>query len=137
MIAGELEYLHGQTGNEDYDYFFKKLFEKKGNRKTTEEKTARKEKRKAFWSKIGSGITGTGESEGLLGSVGNVMSLLKPKEQQGNFEVGIGHNVENTTNKGLPKEIVIIGGIVVLGVAAWGFSQYQKNQALKLETKSI
>jgi len=135
MIAGELEYIHGQGTDEDqYDYFFKKLFGKKNNRpkKTEEEKAARKEKRSAFWGKVGGGYQEAGGAEGILGTVGNVMNFFKPSEQPEDYQVGMGHPGEEAEQKkGIPKEVIIIGGIAVIAVAAWGFSQYKKNQAIK------
>ena len=137
MIAGEIEYIHGQGTDEDqYDYFFKKLFGKKNKpKKTDEEKAARKEKRSAFWGKVGGGYQKAGGAEGILGTVGNVLSFFKPSGQAEDFEVGMGHPDDGQGNapekKGIPKEVMIIGGIAVIAVAAWGFSQYKKNQAIK------
>ena len=134
MIAGELEYIHGQgTGEDQYDYFFKKLFGKKNKRpkKTEEEKAASKEKRSAFWGKVGSGYQKAGGAEGILGTVSNVMNFFKPGEQPEDYEVGMGHPEEEEQKKGIPKEVIIIGGIAVIAVAAWGFSQYKRNQAIK------
>jgi len=135
MIAGELEYINGQEMDEDqYDYFFKKLFGKKNKRpkKTADEKAAQKEKRNAFWGKVGGGYQKAGGAEGILGTVGNVMNFFKPSDQPEDFEVGMGHTQgEPEQKKGIPKEVMIIGGIAVIAVAAWGFSQYKKNQAIK------
>lgn len=135
MIAGELEYLHGhQEGREQYDYFFKKLFGNRNKRpkRTTEEKAVRKEKRKAFWGEIGNGYQKAGGAEGVLGTVGNVLNFFKPSDQQKNFEVDMGRTENEPEQKnGIPKEVMIVGGIAVIAFAAWGLSQYKKNQLIK------
>jgi len=134
MISGELEYIQGQASGDDYeyDYFFKKLFGKK----TAEEKEARKKKRKAFWASIGQGYQELGGAAGIIGTAQGVKDLVQPGEEDSDFEVGVGHSKEEepeTTekDKGIPKEVLIIGGIAVFAVGIWGYSHYRKNQAIK------
>ena len=133
MITGELEYIHGLAsgGNYEYDYFLKKLFGKK----TEEEKAANKKKRKAFWESIGKGYQELGGVEGIIGTAQGVKDLIKSGEEPDDYEVNMGHSKEeeetDEKEKGISKEVLIIGGIAVFAVGIWGYSQYRKNQALK------
>jgi len=136
MITGEIEYLNGKREEQDYeyDYFFKKLFGKK----TAAEKEARKKKRRAFWASIGQGYQDIGGAAGIVGTVGTVKDFIKPSDEPSDFEVGMGHSKEEEEakkaakeDKGIPTEVIIIGGIAVLAIGAWGYSRYRKNQAIK------
>lgn len=133
MITGELEYLHSLASGEDhqYDYFLKKLFGKK----TEEEKQETEQKRNSFWDVIGKGYQELGGVEGIIGTAQGVKELVKPSEEPSDFEVNMGHGKEEEETKekekGISKEVLIIGGIAVFAVGIWGVSQYRKNQMLK------
>ena len=104
-------------------------------KKTEEEKAANKKKRKAFWESIGKGYQELGGVEGIIGTVGGVKELIKPSEEPDDYEVNMGHSKEeeetDEKEKGISKEVLIIGGIAVFAVGIWGYSHYRKNQALK------
>ncbi|HEY9084029.1 MAG TPA: hypothetical protein VIN73_11895 [Vicingaceae bacterium] len=131
MITGEIAYLYGwgSRGNDEYAYFLKKLFGKK----TLEEKAANKNKRKAFWESIGKGYQELGGVEGIVGTAQGVKAFIKSGEQPDDFEVNIGHTKEKEeiTEKGISKEVLIMGAVAVFAVGIWGISHYRKNQALK------
>ncbi len=135
-------YLANQTGevsDSHYDNFF---WKKKGNKKpkkTEEQKAASKEKRKAFWGKVGQGYKDAGGAEGILGTVGNVFSFLKGGSQatgEYDYEMSVGRPGENPQNaqqkQGIPTGVWIVGGIVVLAVGGYLYTQSQKNKAAQL-----
>lgn len=132
MIAGETEGLIARHGREDaYDNFL--FFGKNKNKKTPEEKAAKKEKRQQFWSKVGDQF-----KEG--GAVSNILSMIgvggggasgQQTGQPSDYEFNVGAEV-TPEKKGIPTAVWIVGGVLVLGAAFYGYTQYQKNKQIKL-----
>ncbi|MCB9448689.1 MAG: hypothetical protein H6585_10130 [Flavobacteriales bacterium] len=118
MIAGETEYLLGMSDS-NQDYFFKKLFSGKNKQpKDPKLKEEKKQKRQQWWSKQKEGFQQAGGMEGVGKTIGNVVNLFKGTSQEppSDYDVNMGHD-ESQDKKGVPKEVWIIGGIVVvLGV---------------------
>lgn len=126
-----------EVSDSHYDHFFwnkKKKGEKKP-KKTAEQKVASKEKRKAFWGKVGQGVQDAGGAEGILGTVTNVFSFLKGGGQdteQYDYEMNMGHSQDGQNqqqSKGVPMAVWIVGGIAVLAVGGYLYTQNQKKQA--------
>jgi len=139
MIAGETEtILARQAGTSHYDnflFFGKKKDKKKKTKKelTPEELEARKAKRQQFWSNIGQEFQEGGTVSNILGlfGVGGGGETAEPSDYEFGMAGG-GQQPQPDQKKGIPTGALIIGGIVILGVAAYGYTQYQKNQQLKL-----
>jgi len=134
MIAGEIEHITGQMSDDNYDYFFKKWNEKRKAKKAAKppkDKEAAKTKRKEFWNKAGEKLQDAGGAEGIGSTIGNVINFFKPGEEPEDYEINVGGDPNNQPQKGIPTEIMIIGGVVLAGALVWGYSVYKKNQAVK------
>ena len=128
MIAGEIEQsMIGPNGeNPYYDHFlFKGKKKKKKKELTPEERAARREKRKKFWSSIGQEFREGGTIRNILGLFG---ADGDETEAPSDYQISTGASFTEPPKKKLPSGVMIVGGLVVLGIAAWGISQYQKNQ---------
>ncbi len=106
-----------KANDNDYDEIFGLGKNRKNKRpkKTEEETAAAKEKRRAFFGKLGQGFQDAGGAEGILGTVTNVVSLFKGSDDQmsSDFELSMGQKAESD-KKSLTTGILIIGGISVL-----------------------
>lgn len=129
----------GQVADTHYDNFFWNKKGKKKTKKTEEEKAAAKEKRKAFWGNLGKGVKDAGGVQGILGTASNVISFFKGESQASgeyDYEMNMGHpedNPQNTVQKqGISTGVWIVGGIVVLAVGGYLYSQSQKNKAIQM-----
>lgn len=139
MIAGETEYIiHG--GEDNYDYFLKNLFKKDPNKqtkpkRTAEEKAARKEQRQQWWGKQKEGFQKAGGVEGITSTFGNIVGFFKDDTPTDyDISMGGGQPAPQPEKKGIPKEVIIIGGIAVLVIAAYGFSVMQKNKKVQIQS---
>ncbi|MDC1188634.1 hypothetical protein N8089_02460 [Flavobacteriales bacterium] len=138
MIAGETEYIiHG--GEDNYDYFLKNLFKKNPNKqakpkRTAEEKAARKEQRQQWWGKQKEGIQNAGGVDGITSTIGNIVGFFKKDNTPSDYDIsmGGGQPAPQPEKKGVSKEVMIIGGIAVLVIAAYGFSVMQKNKKVQI-----
>lgn len=139
MIAGETEYIiHG--GEDNYDYFLKNLFKKDPNKqpkpkRTAEEKAARKEQRQQWWGKQKEGFQKAGGVEGITSTIGNIVGFFKD-DMPSDYDIsmGGGQPAPQSEKKGISKEVMIIGGIAVLVIAAYGFSVMQKNKKVQIQS---
>lgn len=138
MIAGETEYIiHG--GEDNYDYFLKNLFKKVPNKqakpkRTAEEKAARKEQRQQWWGKQKEGFQKAGGVEGITSTIGNIVGFFKDDTPSDyDISMGGGQPAPQPEKKGISKEVMIIGGIAVLVIAAYGFSVMQKNKKVQIQ----
>lgn len=139
MIAGETEYIiHG--GEDNYDYFLKNLFKKDPNKqakpkRTAEEKAARKEQRQQWWGKQKEGFQKAGGMEGITSTIGNIVGFFKDDTPTDyDISMGGGQPPPQPEKKGISKEVMIIGGIAVLVIAAYGFSVMQKNKKVQIQS---
>ena len=140
MIAGETEYIiHG--GEDNYDYFLKNLFKKDPNKqikpkRTAEEKAARKEQRQHWWGKQKEGFQKAGGFQGLGSTIGNVAGFFKKDDTPSDYDISVGGGqpAPQSEKKGISKEAMIIGGIAVLVIAAYGFSVMQKNKKVQIQS---
>ena len=139
MIAGETEYIiHG--GEDNYDYFLKNLFKKDPNKqakpkRTAEEKAARKEKRQQWWGKQKENFQNAGGVEGITSTLGNIVGFFKDDTPSDyDISMGGGQPAPQPEKKGISKEVMIIGGIAVLVIAAYGFSVMQKNKKVQIQS---
>ena len=140
MIAGETEYIiHG--GEDNYDYFLKNLFKKDPNKqpkpkRTAEEKAARKEQRQQWWSKQNENFQKAGGLQGLGSTIGNITGFFKKDNTPSDYDIsmGGGQPTSQPEKKGISKEVMIIGGIAVLVIAAYGFSVMQKNKKVQIQS---
>ena len=130
----------GEVSDSHYDSFFWKKKGEKKPKKTEEQKAASKEKRKQFWGKVGQGVQDAGGAEGILGTVTNVFSFLKGGSAdtgQYDYEMNMGHSEDGQQNqqkKGVPTAVWIVGGIAVLAIGGYLYTQNQKKQAALLTT---
>ncbi len=138
MIAGETEYIiHG--GEDNYDYFLKNLFKKDPNKqkpkRTAEEKAARKEQRQQWWGKQKENFQNAGGVEGITSTLGNIVGFFKDDTPSDyDISMGGGQPAPQPEKKGISKEVMIIGGIAVLVIAAYGFSVMQKNKKVQIQS---
>lgn len=139
MIAGETEYIiHG--GEDNYDYFLKNLFKKDPNKqakpkRTAEEKAARKEQRQQWWGKQKENFQNAGGVEGITSTLGNIVGFFKDDTPSDyDISMGGGQTVSQPEKKGISKEVMIIGGIAVLVIAAYGFSVMRKNKKVQIQS---
>ena len=139
MIAGETEYIiHG--GEDNYDYFLKNLFKKDPNKqakpkRTAEEKAARKEQRQQWWGKQKENFQNAGGVEGITSTLGNIVGFFKD-DTPSDYDISMGGEqpAPQPEKKGISKEVMIIGGIAVLVIAAYGFSVMQKNKKVQIQS---
>jgi hypothetical protein len=139
MIAGETEYIiHG--GEDNYDYFLKNLFKKDPNKhakpkRTAEEKAARKEQRQQWWGKQKENFQNAGGVEGITSTIGNIVGFFKDDTPSDyDISMGGGQPAPQPEKKGISKEVMIVGGIAVLVIAAYGFSVMQKNKKVQIQS---
>ena len=126
----------GAVHDSHYDHFFWNKKAQKKPRRTLEEKAARKENRKAWWSNVGKGIKDAGGVDGILGSVGNFIGAVKskPSGEPSDFQFQLGGAGETQTpsNKQVvPVAAWVIGGIVVLAIGGYLVNQQRKKQEIR------
>jgi len=139
MIAGETEKLIGLYDQyNDYDNFnlketLKKTFKRK-NKKTPEEKEARKKKRKGLFDKVTS-FASEGGLEGLGDTASNIFGFLKKDKGNGkaavppdDYQVNLGDEIK-AKETSLAPALWVIGGVVVIGGFILLFKQMNKNKA--------
>jgi hypothetical protein len=127
MIAGETEKIIRRKRYTQYDNY---------NKLSPEEQAEKKARRKRFWASLGGEFKETGTVGTLLGIFGakGDNASLPPSD----YEIGVAEEKEKekeVVKKGIPIGLKIIGGIVIISLAAYGVSMYQKNKALKLQLK--
>lgn len=139
MIAGETEtILSREAGTGHYDnflFFGKKDGKKKPKREkkqlTPEEQEAKRARRQQFWSNLGESFKEGGTVSNIVGLFGGGRGAPAPED----YEMSVGDQAGNqppAEKKGLPTGVLVVGGVVVLAVAYFGYQQFQKNQQLKL-----
>lgn len=132
MIAGETEILMNRY-SEEYDDFFG-LFKKK---KTEEEKSARKTKRKKFWS----GVSTTLKDLSALSippDSTRTMQAQVPGEQD--YKISLGPQSPDTLGEEDGEEdkkedekpilLYVVSGVLLVGLGIWGYHQLQKANQL-------
>jgi len=125
MIAGETEYI---IQKEQEDYFLKDLLNRsKTSANTTD--AARKERRKQWWAKKKEGFQKAGGIEGIASTVGNIAGYFNDDTPY-DYDISMGGPQAATPEKkGLPKEVLIMGGIAALVIIGFGISvMYKKSK---------
>ena len=118
----------------------KNLFKKDPNKqakpkRTAEEKAARKEQRQQWWGKQKEGFQNAGGVEGITSTIGNIVGFFKDDTPTDyDVSMGGGQPAPQPEKKGISKEVMIIGGIAVLVIAAYGFSVMQKNKKVQIQS---
>ncbi len=134
MIAGETEAILARQGVEAYDnfLFFGKKEEKEKKEKkpkkelTEEEKAARKEKRQQVLQTIGDQFKEGGLVSNVLGmfGIGGSNAAADPSD----YEFGMTDTEPQKNKNAVPTVVWVVGGVVVLGLVAYGIIQAQKNK---------
>ncbi|MDW3191917.1 MAG: hypothetical protein R8G66_06120 [Cytophagales bacterium] len=148
MIAGELENIMGLESEYEvyaYDEFLgsgkgKKSSKRQSNHKpgrkaglTPEEIARRKQRNKNFWSGLNNTLKDNGGIEGVTGSIGNLFSVFKKNPTASNsaprdFQFGLAGPTPPTDNGRSMIGIYVVGGAVVVGLAVYGFTYFQKGK---------
>lgn len=121
MIAGEIEHLYIDP-NDSFLNFGKK--EKKTL--TDKQREERSQKRANTLQDIGSQFKEGGLVNGLMNMFG-----AKPAPVAEDYTIGVNHTPSPTpapVKKGIPMGILAIGGIALVGIAAFIISQKKKNE---------
>lgn len=99
------------------------------NRKTEAEKQERKEKRKAFWSKLSGNVKQSGGAEGIGRTIDNLAGLFsKPAEQPEQDYTITPIDEEKEKNETLSTPTIIVGSVVILAVVGLGFMYVSKSK---------
>ena len=136
MIAGETETIISREGGADhYDNFLffgkGKKNSKKKKQLTAEELEAKKTRRQAFWSNLGSGFQQGGTVGNILGLFGGGSGGTPTSED---FQVGVGdqlggsNQAPDSNAKGIPTGVFIVGGIIVLAGGYALYNAWKKKQ---------
>ena len=136
MIAGETEHLLGLDSQEAPYYAYDELFglggkkkQKTRSKRTPEEREARREKRKNFWSGIENRVKDSGGLEGVATTASNIVNLFRRGRSAPapptDYQVALGGTPPPEENK-VPTGVYIAGGVVLAGLVAWGLMK-KKN----------
>lgn len=134
MITGEMEFLLSRDpGDDSYDNFLglgkkakAKRQAKRAERKASGEKT-----------KVGQGIASLLGSGNLGSTIDNITGFFRKKEEApSDYQVSMGqgsHDEEQDQPLKKDNTILVVGGVILVGVLALGYTQFRKNQQLKLQ----
>lgn len=151
MIAGETEALLAQQGYIDNQYDNFLFFGKKNKNAdagadnqtkakkakkpkkelSEEEKAARKEKRQETWKNISDQFKEGGTVSNILNLFGvgnNANSSSMPSD----YEFGVAGQDSGNDKQGIPTAVWVVGGVVVLGLALFTYSQIQKKKDMQI-----
>lgn len=126
MIAGETQNLLNNTEPYDNFLFFGKKKRKSKKDLTPEEKEARKQKRRKFWSAVGEQF----QSGGAVSSIADMFAKAEPEAVPSDYDINIGSEKEEPPpedKKGIPTAVWVIGGIVIVSISIYGYTRYQKQ----------
>lgn len=138
MITGEMEFLLSRDPEDDsYDNFLG--FGKKAKARRQVKRAERKASGQK--TKVGQGIASLLGSGNLGSTIDNITGLFKKKEEApSDYEVSMGqgvHNADPDEPKKKDNTMLIVGGVIVVGIVALGYTQFRKSQQLKLQQPVI
>ena len=114
-----------QTGDyESYDAFLGL------GRKSEAEKQARRDKRRAFWSRVGNNVTQSGGAEGIGRTIDNLAGLFsKRQETAEDYSLEVNGDTppadDNTST-----QTWIVGGLILAGVLGLGYLYVKKQNQI-------
>ena len=125
MIAGETEaILERLYEKQPYDNFL--FFGKKKNKK-------KKPRDGRFWKGLGEKYDKAGGLTGIGTTIDSVVGLFRKKDQRQqptSFELSMQEpNYQAQDQSKIPMVAYVVGGLLVLGAIAWGFSKMNKRKA--------
>ncbi|MEL7425993.1 MAG: hypothetical protein AAFN81_23575 [Bacteroidota bacterium] len=96
-------------------------------RKSEAEKQARRDKRRAFWSRVGNNVTQSGGAEGIGRTIDNLAGLFsKKQETTEDYSIEVTGDAPPADEK-TSTQTWIVGGLILAGVLGLGYL-YVKNK---------